>query len=264
MNRTLDRVRDRVLAGARIRKGMTVVDVGAGTGLLALDAARRVGESGGVIALDVSYPALVECRRRQRSGDRPSVLVGDGVALPLADQCADAVVTRSALIYVADKARAAAEFYRILRPGGRVSVFEPINSRYQSFADVDLSDLEPARSQVLERWVTSGAAGAAMTAFDERDLTGYFADAGFESVELTLEVSRRRVRADRRDVAASLTMRPNPNMASYEETARDVLGDVAEDHLHALAAALTTRPSTSVSTHAFLRARRARRSSPDG
>jgi ubiquinone/menaquinone biosynthesis C-methylase UbiE len=108
MNQTLNRLRDRVLAGARVRMGMTVVDMGAGTGLLALDAARRVGPSGRVIALDVSCPALVECRRRQQAGDRLTVVVGDAVSLPLADHCADAVVTRSALIYVADKARAAA------------------------------------------------------------------------------------------------------------------------------------------------------------
>jgi hypothetical protein len=131
-----------------------------------------------------------------------------------------------------------------------VSVFEPINSGYQSFADIDLSDLDPARSHVLERWTTSGDAGATMTGFDERDLTGYFADAGFESVDLTLQVSRRRERANRREVAASLTVRPNPNMASYEDTNLAVLGDIADDHLHALAAALTTRPSTSVSTNA--------------
>ena len=37
------------------------------------------------------------------------------------------VMTRSVLIYVADKARAFAEFRRILRPGGRLSIWEPIN-----------------------------------------------------------------------------------------------------------------------------------------
>jgi hypothetical protein len=54
-------------------------------------------------------------------------------------------------------------------------------------------------------------------------------------------------------------MRPNPNMTSYEEAARDVLGDAADDHLTALATALTERPSTSVQALAYVRARRARR-----
>jgi SAM-dependent methyltransferase len=259
MNRDLQQVRDRVLAGARLRRGVTVVDVGAGTGLLALDAVRRVGESGRVVALDVSYPALAECRRLRRPGDPLAAAVGDAASLPLADQCAEAVVTRSVLIYVVDKAAAAAEFHRVLRPGGRVSSFEPINSRNQSFADVDLSDLDPDRTQVLEHWRVAGDSQAAMAGFDEQDLIRYFAEAGFESVELTLKVSRRRVRAHPLEVAASLTTRPNPNMTSYEETARAVLGDAADDHLYALAHALTTRPSTSVTTYALLRARRARR-----
>jgi arsenite methyltransferase len=259
MNVALCRARNRVLSGARLRKGNTVVDVGAGTGLLALGAARRVGESGIVIAVDASHDGLAECRRQRQSNDPLQMVVGDAVSLPLPDKSVDAVVIRSVLIYVVHKARAAAEFHRVLRPGGRVSIFEPINSQYEWFADVDLSDLEPALSRVLDRWQTGGDPGGAMRGFDERDLMHHFVDAGFESVELTHEVSRRRARARPKEVAAFLTVRPNPNMVSYEEAAREVLSDGADEHLEALAAALSFRPSTSVSAGTFLRCRRARR-----
>jgi hypothetical protein len=140
-----------------------------------------------------------------------------------------------------------------------VSIFEPINSAYKSLADVDLSDLEPAHRQDLNHWHVGSDPGEAMTGFDERDLINHFVDAGFESVDLTYEVSRRRMPARRQEVAAFLTVRPNPNMVSYEEAARDVLGSAADDHLAALATALTSRPSTLVSAAAYLRARRARR-----
>jgi hypothetical protein len=62
---------------------------------------------------------------------------------------------RSVLIYVADEARR----HRVpprTAPRRRVSLFEPINSQYKSLADVDLSDLEPARSRVLQRWQPHG------------------------------------------------------------------------------------------------------------
>jgi ubiquinone/menaquinone biosynthesis C-methylase UbiE len=63
-----------------------------------------------VIALDVSRDALVEGVRVARSGgDLLHPVVADAMSLPLSDECVDAVVTRSVLIYVADKARAAAE-----------------------------------------------------------------------------------------------------------------------------------------------------------
>jgi SAM-dependent methyltransferase len=201
----------------------------------------------------------MECERRRQPSDPLRVVVGDAVSLPLPDESADAVVARSVLIYVVDKAGAAAEFHRVLRPGGRVSIFEPINIRYEWFADVDLSDLEPARSRVLERWHKGGDPGDAMRGFDERDLMQHFAEAGFDSVELTHEVARRRTRARPQEVTAFLTVRPNPNMVSYEEAAREVLGVDADEHLEALATALTSRPSTSVRADAFLRCRRARR-----
>ena len=54
-------------------------------------------------------------------------------------------------------------------------------------------------------------------------------------------------------------MRPNPNMVSYEEAAREVLGSAADEHFAALVSALTKRPSTSVDAGAYLRARRAGR-----
>jgi arsenite methyltransferase len=259
MGTELRRVRDRVLAGARLRKGMRVVDVGAGTGLLALDICRRVGPSGSVLALDVSHDALTACLQMPQSGATLNAMAADAVALPLPDRRVDALVTRSVLIYVRDKARAAAEFHRVLRPGGRVSIFEPINRQFQRFAGIDLSDLEPERSRVVDRWRADADPGGAMLGFDERDLVAHLVEAGFESVEMTFEVARRRTAARRADVAAYLTMRPNPTLTRYEEAAREVLGDAAEEHLAALATALTSRTSTSVQAVAFLRARRARR-----
>jgi arsenite methyltransferase len=262
MRAELVRVRNRVIAGARLRRGMRVLDVGAGTGLLALETGRRVKESGTVIALDVSTDALRECSRATRGASPAAQLTyvgGDAVALPLPDACVDAVIARSVLIYVTDKASAAGEMYRVVRPGGRVSICEPINSQYQMLAEVDLSDLEPARRQVLDRWHAGGDPGGAMTGFDERDLVQRFVEAGFESVELTYERVQRRSRANPDHVSAFLTTRPNPNMVSYEEAARDVLGAAADQHLTALATRLCSQPSTSTSAAAFLRCRRARR-----
>jgi arsenite methyltransferase len=124
----LERTRDRVLDGAGISHGDAVLDLGAGTGLLALGAVARVGEDGDVYALDPSVDALRELRR---AADAPQLwyLIGDAEVLPLPDAFVDVAVTRSVLIYVADVERAVAELGRVVRPRGRISFFEPLNRR---------------------------------------------------------------------------------------------------------------------------------------
>ena len=252
-------MRDRVVGRARLRKGETVIDVGAGTGLLTMEAMTRVGERGSVVALDVSRDALTGCRQTAKDGAsalEPGLVVGDVLSVPVRDRSVDVVIARSVLIYVVDKAHAAREMHRVLRPGGRVSIFEPINREHRRFADIDLSELDPERTRVLERWHRGADPGDAMAGFDERDLVQVFVDAGFETVELRYERVHTRAHARPDQVMAQLSMRPNPNMVSYEEAAREVLGEDADEHLSALVAALTSRPSVSVSAGAFLTCRR--------
>ena len=120
---SLNRIRERVLDGARLETDDVVLDVGTGTGLLALGALERLGDDGEVIALDVS----VECLEALQAGcddPRVSYLVGSAEVLPLPDRSADAVLTRSVLMYVREKSEAAREFFRVLRPGGRISILD--------------------------------------------------------------------------------------------------------------------------------------------
>ncbi len=73
-NRFLARVRNRVLREAKLRPGERVADLGAGIGLLALEARRRVKGSGYVVALDVSVDALSECRRQAEPAENVAPL----------------------------------------------------------------------------------------------------------------------------------------------------------------------------------------------
>jgi SAM-dependent methyltransferase len=117
--------RDGVLDRADLESGDVLLDVGCGTGLIGFGALDRLGPHGRVIFSDVSPDLLEECRRTAGGDQRCSFVRASADELAgVADGCVDVVTTRSVLIYSDRKAAALAEFYRVLRPGGRLSLFE--------------------------------------------------------------------------------------------------------------------------------------------
>jgi arsenite methyltransferase len=242
--------RDRVLDGAQISAAETVVDVGTGTGLLALGAVERVGPDGDVIALDVSVDALEELRANT-TAPNISYLVGRADVLPLPDGCVDAVVTRSVLIYVDDKAEAAREFYRVLRSRGRVSLFEPINSRNLRLSQaVDFSPLGELGER-LQAWNERFYANRddPMLNFDEADLGRFFGEAGFEDVRLELGADEDEVRGER-----YLNQVGAPGRPTLLERWREEFSFEEVERLHAF---LRDRMISVRSTNAFLSASKA-------
>lgn len=135
-----------MLDRAQIGPDDTVVAVGTGTGLLAVGALDRLGPDGSVVVVDVSVDCL-ERLRRDCEDPRVSYLVGSADVLPLPDASVDVALTHSGIVDVCDEAEAARELFRVLRPGGRISLFEPAGfdagDLERVFADAGFSDLDP-------------------------------------------------------------------------------------------------------------------------
>ncbi len=129
------------------------------------------------------------------------------------DASVDVVTTRSVLIYVADKAAAFAEFRRVLRAGGRISIFEPINTLMHGnpklFLGYDIEPVAEIAAKVGARFdAVQPPATDPMTDFDDRDLVRLAEQAGFGDVRLDLRVT---VTSSRSPVPWDRFLRSSPN-----------------------------------------------------
>jgi ubiquinone/menaquinone biosynthesis C-methylase UbiE len=209
-------VRDTVLDKAKLQPGDTVLDVGTGDGLIAFGALERLGPSGHVVFCDISQDLLDHCRAAAAAEgllDRCRFVLASADSLDgTADASVDVVTTRSVLIYVKDKETALREFFRVLRPGGRISVFEPINVLMHDpdrLFGYDITPVKPLAAKVEALYESIQPPGDdPMLDFDERDLVRYTELAGFAQIDLELRVT---VKNGRRPVPWELALRMSGN-----------------------------------------------------
>jgi arsenite methyltransferase len=228
----LQPVKSRVLENAAVQPGDVVLDVGTGDGLIGFGALDLLGESGRVIFTDISDELVSHCRETARAlgvSERCDFAVASADDLSrFPDGSVDVVTTRSVVMYLPlqRKRTALQEFYRVLRSGGRLSMFEPINSRFKTLGGTEVWGYDVrAVSDLAQRVVAAyGQKDSVIVDFDDRDLFGFAEDAGFGDIRLDLQV-----RIERQpwfeDWESFLKTSGNPLIPTQEEAIREALSE---------------------------------------
>ena len=118
---------------SEIQPGETVVDLGSGAGLDAIIASWQVGPTGAVIGIDLN-PAM--CMKAQAhaaaTGARFECREGRMEDIPLPDASADVVISNGVINLSLRKRRVIGELYRVLKPGGRLSLTDIVSAKQLS------------------------------------------------------------------------------------------------------------------------------------
>jgi SAM-dependent methyltransferase len=159
------------IALAELQPGEVVLDLGAGGGIDCFLAAGRVGPEGRVIGLDMTPDMIKLARRNAKKVGATNVefRFGEMEDVPLPDESVDVILSNCVINLSPDKEAVFREAYRLLRPGGRMSVSDIV---------IDGTLPQSIRDR-LDAW-----AGCLAGALEESDYLSRIRAAGFENLEV--------------------------------------------------------------------------------
>ena len=164
------------VAIAALLEGQTVLDLGSGGGFDVFQAGEKVGASGRVIGVDMTPEMLAKARKniehyQKRTGmDNVEFRLGEIEYLPVPDSSVDVVLSNCVINLSPDKAQVWREVFRVLKPGGKISVS-------------DLALLKPLPDNIRE--MAAALVGCVAGAVLVEETRALLETTGFTSIVLT-------------------------------------------------------------------------------
>jgi SAM-dependent methyltransferase len=154
-----------------LQPGEVVLDLGSGGGIDCFLAAKKVGPTGRVIGLDMTPDMIRLARRNAKKVGATNVdfRYGEMEDIPLPDESVDVIISNCVINLSPDKDAVFTEAYRVLRPGGRMSVSDIVTN----------GELPQSLRDRPDAW-----AGCLAGALDESDYLSKIRAAGFEGIEI--------------------------------------------------------------------------------
>jgi SAM-dependent methyltransferase len=143
-----------VLDRVGIRPGEHVLELGPGPGIFTVEAARRVGPEGQLVAVDIQPEMIAQVQKRVRGAGLANVetRVSDAYHLPLDDESVDRAFLVTVLPEIPDRQRALAELRRVLKPDGVLSITEEFTDPDYPFAFETIRRVEAAGFSLEQRF----------------------------------------------------------------------------------------------------------------
>jgi SAM-dependent methyltransferase len=156
------------LTHTRVEEGQVVLDLGSGGGIDVFKASRLVGRNGKVIGLDATPEMIFRARETAKKYDYRNVefRLGEIEHMPIESNSVDLVISNCVLNLLPDKRSAFKEIYRVLKPGGKISISDMIATE------------ENKRIINPEEWAACIAGAVTF-----KEYTGILEEAGFRDIE---------------------------------------------------------------------------------
>jgi len=157
---------------ASLQSGQTVLDLGSGGGIDCFMAAKKVGETGHVIGVDMTPEMLEKARANQAKMGFKNVefRLGEIEHLPVADNTVDIIISNCVVNLSPDKLQVFREAFRVLKSGGRLALSDIVTD----------GPLPQVVKDSLSAW-----AGCVAGALDVKEYLATLEGAGFTNIELT-------------------------------------------------------------------------------